>query len=69
MNSHFKWKELTSDGLLKEPSNKGPYYEEDVLNGYGGGFASQVLAEEALSRWFKKYNTSPDFVLIEIFSK
>ena len=67
MNIYFKWKELTSDGLLKEPATEGPYYEEDVLNGYEGGFESEKGAEEALSRWFKKYRMSPNYVLVKVY--
>lgn len=32
----YFWKVLSDDGLFKEPSPIGPYYDEDTLNPYGG---------------------------------
>ena len=32
----YHWKEVTGDGLLKEPEEFGPYYDTESLNGWGG---------------------------------
>ncbi len=63
--SRFFWKEISEDGLLKEPPKKGPYYNEVCLNNYSG----YETREEALEDWLKlakqdyyKYNK---FILIE----
>ena len=44
----YYWKELTSDGLLKEPKEAGPYYSTTNLNGYGG-FDTEEEAVERLT--------------------
>lgn len=32
----YFWKELTNDGLLKEPKLFGPYHSEESLNNFDG---------------------------------
>jgi len=32
----YYWKEITGDGLVKDPREFGPYYSTDSLNGYDG---------------------------------
>jgi hypothetical protein len=65
--SRFYWKELSEDGLLKEPRKSGPYYDEYEMNNYRG-FDSR---EEAFKTWatnIKKGHFLRDrFVLIEEF--
>jgi len=42
----YYWKEITDDGLVKEPKEFGGHYEAESLNEYGG-FASE---NEALKK-------------------
>jgi hypothetical protein len=46
IKKRYFWKELTDDGLLKEPKTSGPYYDEVNLNNFGLGYESE---EEAVS--------------------
>jgi len=32
----YHWKEITDDGLVKEPPKFGPHYSTESLNGWGG---------------------------------
>ena len=50
----YYWKEITDDGLLKEPKDLGPHYSTDSLNGYGG-FDSEDEAIERLISMKKMY--------------
>lgn len=59
----YFWKILI-EGLLQEPKNRGPHYEETSLNGWHGEFDSPEEAEEALLKWDKD-NTCPNsYVLV-----
>lgn len=51
----YVWKELTSDGLLKDPKNCGAYYEEENVNGWGGGFDTEQEAYETYLAFYRKY--------------
>lgn len=51
LKTKYYWKELSDDGLLKEPPELGPYYDEVSLNHYGGGYDSE---EEAYSDLLSK---------------
>jgi len=53
----YYWKELTSDGLLKEPKEFGPYYSTESLNGWGG-YDSEEAAIEKLIEINKRYEHS-----------
>lgn len=46
MYKRFYWKELSEDGLLKEPKGCGPYYSLNNYNGFD--------TEEEAVRHFKK---------------
>lgn len=64
----YYWKELTSDGLLKEPKEAGPYYDKVSLNGWGG-FDTE---EEAIERLVKmkvehEYQFTDDYVLVKVY--
>ena len=62
----FRWKELTSDGLLKEPKPIGPYYDETNVNGYDG-FETRDEAIEHLKQIAESdpWAINDSFVLIE----
>jgi len=51
----YKWKELTQDGLLKDPEDQGAYYESENVNGWNNGYASEKEAEEAFIEFTKKH--------------
>lgn len=44
MEKSFYWKDLTGDGLMKEPPPFGPHYDESKLNNWGQGYASEAEA-------------------------
>lgn len=52
LEKRFYWKDLSTDGLLKEPSPTGPHYDEVELNNYCG-FKTEDEALEALDRYLK----------------
>ena len=66
----YVWKELTSDGLLKNPKNCGAHYEEENINGWewrGRGFDSEQEAHEAFLAFKTKheYSCPSSLVLIK----
>lgn len=50
----YHWKEITEDGLLKEPKEFGPYYSTESLNGWGG-HKTEAEAYEKLEYMYKAY--------------
>ena len=70
MNIKYYWKQISADGLVKEPEEAGPYYSRDTLNGWCG-FESEEEAEQALIKWFAdyKYGVGSDFVLVKIYNR
>jgi hypothetical protein len=44
MSYKYFWKNLTSDGLLKEPEDVGYSYNKIPINGYSGGFDTEEQA-------------------------
>lgn len=70
----YVWKELTSDGLLKDPEDCGAHYErvninDDYSSGdyTGRGFASEEIAYARLLYFKKKheYSCPSSLVLIK----
>jgi len=60
----YYWKELSSDGLLKEPKEVGAYYESESINNYYG-FASEEDAIIHLTKMCNKHEFCiPDVMLI-----
>lgn len=53
----YIWKELTSDGLLKDPEDCGAYYERKSINGWSGGYDSEEEAYQA----FIEFKTKHEF--------
>jgi hypothetical protein len=64
LTKKYYWRDLTSDGLLREPDETGPYYSRESLNNCGCGFDTEEQAFAALSRW-RGYGS---FVLITEYS-
>jgi len=52
MKKRYEWRELTEDGLLREPKECGPSYERSSVNNYGG-FQTEEEAFKAFEQ-FKK---------------
>jgi len=44
----YYWKELTSDGLLKEPKEFGAYYNTESLNSWGGHDSEEAAIEKLI---------------------
>lgn len=67
MKIRYVWKEISEDGLVKEPKSVGPYYSQENLNGWEGGFDSKEEAIAALRDFVKryKYDTPRSLILIE----
>lgn len=64
----YVWKELSSDGLLKDPEECGPYYDRDNINGYDYGFDSEQEAEQSYLEFKTKheYGVSSSLVLVKL---
>lgn len=65
----YYWKEVTDDGLLKEPKELGPHYCTESLNGWGGFDAE----EEAVERLFYisetyEFDVPANLTLITMYS-
>jgi hypothetical protein len=66
----YYWKELTEDGLLKEPADIGPYYNEDSFNGWYG-FVTKEEALKRLDEIFKEHSdcVCGKYVLVKTYRK
>lgn len=63
----YQWKELTQEGLLKDPEDQGAYYESENVNGWDGSYDSEREAEEAFIRLKEKHPwCHHELVLIKI---
>jgi len=64
----YRWKELTEDGLLKEPKELG--YESASVNKWGDGFESEEKAQAHLLKLDEAYpyELYYDKVLITVYS-
>ncbi len=67
MNKKMYWKELTDDGLLKEPKELDPYGHH-LINNYGG-FDSEEEAVEHLDniKDVHNFNIYGDYILVTIY--
>lgn len=64
----YYWKEVSNDGLLKDPSNQGPYWESENINGYSSGFETKEDAIEAMLSFHKRYNIMyEEYTLLESY--
>ena len=68
MEKRLYWKELTDDGLMKEPKDVGPHYSPDSFNCWSG-HDSEELAIEHLEELKKahKFVVSGNYVLITVY--
>ena len=65
LKSKFRWKELSEDGLLKDPKEYGPYYSRSGLNSYGYDSKEEALEDLLNNKEGYKYD---ELVLIETVS-
>jgi hypothetical protein len=70
MNYRYFWKELSEDGLLKEPKEVGFHYDSVPMNGYEGGFKTEQEAVDHFIELHKKHEWScpRELVLIKVYS-
>lgn len=70
MQYKYIWRELTDDGLLKEPKDIGAYYEAESVNGYSGGFDTEQEAVDHFTMLSEKHGWAcpRELVLIKIYS-
>jgi hypothetical protein len=66
MKVRYEWREITDDGLLKQPDVIGPYYDETELN-YDGGYESEEYAIEDLKRYQKTSGWTVELVLVKTY--
>lgn len=69
MKKYFVWKELSDDGLLKEPKARRGPYTDDCLNPHPDGFETEEQAIRAFESFKKEheYNTPNKLVLLTIY--
>jgi len=65
MMLRYEWRELTPDGLLKEPSEVGPHYDRESVNGYAGNYTSRESAETAPNQFAIRHDWHGELVLVE----
>jgi hypothetical protein len=70
MKYRYFWKELTKEGLLKEPTVNLPEIPSQLLNNGKGGFRTEQEAEEHFAEVRKLYGwwCPRDLVLIKVYS-
>ena len=68
MEKRLYWKELTDDGLMKEPQNVGPYYNQESFNMWSGHDSEESAVEhlEHLKR-LHEYRVNGNFVLVTVY--
>jgi len=68
MEKRLYWKELTDDGLMKEPQDVGPAYSPDSFNGWAG-YESEEGAVRHLECLKKKHNyaVNGNYVLVTVY--
>lgn len=69
MKKKLVWKELSDDGLLKEPGECGPHYSKESINQWGG-FDTKEEAIEKLKKMKNAYawDVTGDYMLVTIYS-
>lgn len=69
MKKRYEWRELTEDGLLREPKDAGPHYDRSRVNTYGG-FDSEEQAFAAYVAFKKahKFGIASELVLVAFYA-
>ncbi len=70
MNFRYFWKELSEDGLLKEPKDVGHHYDNIPMNSYDYGFKTEQEAVDHFTQLNKEHEWScpRELVLIKVYS-
>ena len=64
----YYWKELSKDGLLKDPDPVGSYYSRERLGVYGFNSREEAVAEyEEFFRIHGPCEVDKELVLIEVY--
>ena len=65
----YRWKEISEDGLLKDPRDLGLSYSSDNLNAYGNSFDSKEEAYKKLEEMTRmyEYEIPSDLTLITLY--
>lgn len=69
MKKKLYWKELTDDGLLKDPAELGPYYSKESISSWDG-FDSEDEAVKKLAEMKEayKFDVRGNYILVTIYS-
>ena len=69
MKKRYEWRELSEDGILREPKECGPHYDRESVNTYGG-FDSEDSACAAYDAFKKahKYGVANELVLVTFYA-
>lgn len=71
MKKKYLWKEITDDGLVKEPESLGPYYSQDSWNGFYSGYDT-VEEAEAKYKYMENtysYQVPHNMVLVTVYQR
>jgi len=63
----FMWKEISYDGLIRNPSMYGPEWDQESVNGWGGGYDTEDAALEALAAFKVKYELHYEYILLKVY--
>jgi len=63
----FKWKEISYDGLIRDPSKYGPEWDQETVNGWGGGYDTEDGAIAAMVEFKAKYDLRYEYTLMKIY--
>lgn len=68
MDTWFEWRELTEDGLLKEPKECGPYYDRDSLK---NDYATEEAAVDDYRGFAKRnrFSVPHEMVLLKFYKR
>jgi hypothetical protein len=69
MEKRLYWKEITADGLVKEPKECGPGYSTESLNGWNG-FETEEDAFNHMKYMKETYSfdISGNYILVPVYS-
>lgn len=63
----FKWKEISYDGLIRDPSKYGPELDQETVNGWDGGYDTEDGAIAAMVDFKAKHDLRYEYTLMKIY--
>lgn len=63
----FKWKEISYDGLIRDPSKYGPEWDQETVNGWFGGYDTEDAAIQAMVEFKAKHDLRYEYTLMKIY--